>query len=329
MHYKLLTLAILALFHADCFAQTEKDTLETRCTTVIAVNGLNIREKPNRLAKVIGKIPFGQKIKYLSKYAFGVDTIRDYPHIGGVHHYRPEKDELFGKWAKISYKGKIGYVNDAYLFYDQESKALEEADRRDYALLYSYYNCFINIYTPSKFLWYGLFQAENGRFYLRKVKINYFSVPEKEFGGKDFGASLGDDRGLVAIIGSKKPMKEGQRTCIDLDKLRNAKDQELDTIQLKKYGIERLTGPAAKQYDPEYLVRSGNQTQLLTAKPDGKTRATLSQILFIGDIDGDQKIDYILSTDAESGHHILFLSTERKGSHLVEPVAYFFVCYCC
>ena len=329
MHCKLLAICLFAMFQADCYAQALSDTLETQCTTVIAVNGLNIREKPNRQAKLIGKIPFGQKIKYLSKYAFGVDTIRDFPHIGGVRKHRAEKDELIGKWAKISCKGKIGYVNDAYLFYDQESNALKEADRRDYALLYSYHACFTNIYTPSKFLWYGLFQADNGQFYLRKVKINYFSVPEEEFGGKDFGASLGDDRGLVAIIGSKKPMKEGQRTCIDLDKLRNAKDQELDTIQLKKYGIERLTGPAAKQYDPEYLVRSGNQTQLLTAKPDGKTRATLSQILFIGDIDGDQKIDYILSTDAESGHHILFLSTERKGSHLVEPVAYFFVCYCC
>lgn len=314
--------------HYIVFGQEQKDTINLKCTTVIAVNGLNIRENPSKSSKIIDKIPFGYKIKYLSQYSFGIDTIKDYSKLGG--RYAREQDYKFiGKWAKINYNGKIGYVLDAYLFYDGQTNKVNREDNREYALLYSYNACYTNMYTPSKFIWYGLFKDEKGIFLLKKVKINYFSTENENFGGKDLGVSVGNDKGLWVIIGSKKPMREGVRNCIDIDKMRENDDNILDKNKLKTFGIERLSdNPQDKNYY-EFIVKNGNKIQSLNTSVKGREYYPLTHIDFIGDIDGDNKMDYILGSDGEEGYDILFLSSERRGNNIVEPVAYFYSFYCC
>ena len=93
---KLIALALILTQQYLVFGQEPKNTIDLQCTTVIAVNGLNIREKPSKNSRIIDKIPFGEKIKYLSKYSFGIETIKDYPNVGNclykkkdMHYYIP------------------------------------------------------------------------------------------------------------------------------------------------------------------------------------------------------------------------------------------------
>jgi len=325
---KLIALALILTQQYLVFGQEPKNTIALQCTTVIAVNGLNIREKPSKNSRIIDKIPFGEKIKYLSKYSFGIETIKDYPNVGNCLYKKKDTYIFIGNWVKVIYKEKIGFVLDAYLFYDKQADYVKSENNQEYALLYSYNACYANIYTPSKFIWYGLFKDKNGSFLLKKVNINYFSTIDKEFDRKNFGVSVGNDNGLLLIIGSKKPLKEGLRKCIDLNKMREDNNNEFDEKKLKDYGIEKETIKEQFGFHYQYRVNKGKKTQILSSVY-GKEDYGFTHIEFIGDIDGDNEMDYILGTDAEQGYDILFLSSEKKAGNIVEPVAYFYNCYCC
>ena len=65
---------------------------------VLAVSGLNLRESPDLNGKVVAKVPFGQKVKFLE------DTGQELT-VGN----------LSGHWTKVQYQGKVGYLFDAYL----------------------------------------------------------------------------------------------------------------------------------------------------------------------------------------------------------------------
>lgn len=92
---QLLVLMAALLAHGALVAQS--DTWYAAAKT-----GLSIREKPNAKAKVLEKIPYGEKISI----AYGSpDSLVNIMTEG-----------LDGTWAKTTYKGKTGYVVNSYLF---------------------------------------------------------------------------------------------------------------------------------------------------------------------------------------------------------------------
>jgi uncharacterized protein YgiM (DUF1202 family) len=228
--------------------------IDEECNTVIAVNGLNIREKPTKNAKIIGKIPFGKRIKHLTKYSFEVDTITDYFNVSDYPYGRNQVYKFTGKWAKIEYEDKIGYVLDAYLFYAKDVSKAYSFDKKEYALLYSYSACYTNMYSPSKFIWYGLFKHDEKKYSLKRVDINYFSKDNEISGGKDIGVSTGNDKGLMLIIGSKKTLKEGPRNCADMNQIKIENNNTIINTSLDNYGIEVKT--LFKNDMQEYLFYS-------------------------------------------------------------------------
>lgn len=294
----------------------QRDTIHRNCTTVIAVSGLNIREQPGTRAKVLGKIPFGGKIKYLSPYAFGADTIRDYPHMNGVDNF-----EFVGRWANIQYKGIRGYVLDTYLYHPETAPA----DTSEYALLYPEVACFANIHHPAAYHWYGMFKTADGKFNLKSVKINYFSYTNDAFGGKDFGVSTGNDQGLMCIIGSRQLLPEGSRRCADPSQIPRGSDLLRGYEYLRSFGIRRQSEePEASQFHT-FVVTHGSRKQYL--KPDQATGSDWPQmaVSFAGDINGDEVMDYIFTPYSESGRDVLFISNPGGW----RAVGYFWWHYCC
>jgi Bacterial SH3 domain len=67
---------------------------------VAAKTGLNIREKPETTAKVLGKIPYGAKIS-LQEESGGNKQI--------------STEGLTGYWRKVTYNNQTGYIIDTYL----------------------------------------------------------------------------------------------------------------------------------------------------------------------------------------------------------------------
>ena len=325
MRYIILILLILNSFIT--FGQIKTDTIESRCQTVIAIRGLNIRAKPDKTSKILGKVPFGEQIKYLSKQSFGSDTILDYKSLYSSYLVTNKEFKFVGNWAKINYKGTIGFVLDCYLFYDTK-KDLKNDNNENFALLYPYSACYTNIYQPNKFNWYGMYRDKAGKYSLRKVNINYFSVYNENFGGKDFGVAADNNNGLILIIGTKEILKEGERKCIDLVSMKFDNDRTYNEDEMKLYGIEKVN---VTKDNPVgyYVIKSGSKVQEIKITVKGREAYPINQIEFIGDIDGDNKLDYILSSEAEEGYNVLFLSSMKKKNNIVEPVAYFYTCYCC
>lgn len=62
--------------------------------------GLSIREKPGTQASVIGKIPYGEKLKLVNAYNDTVSLVNE---------------GMTGYWNLVEYKGKKGYVAGIYL----------------------------------------------------------------------------------------------------------------------------------------------------------------------------------------------------------------------
>jgi hypothetical protein len=323
---KLSILLIFTFIGHSISAQEQRDTIHSKCTTVIAVGGLNIRAKPDKMSKVLGKIPFGGNVKYLSKYAFATDTIRDYPQL--YSQYKGAGDFLFtGRWAKIKYKNIVGYVLDTYLYYDDQVDEALKMDSGNYAVLYPYTACYTNMYTPTEFHWYGMYKNKKSTFFFKKVKINYFSKENDAFGGKDFGVSAGNDQGLMVIVGSKKPMKEGPRNAVDINEMR-LENPNIEA-QMKIYGIEKVYPQKNKPDLYEYVIKANNTSQQLALLIPNRKGYPFTAIQFIGDIDGDGKLDYILENEGEMGHKVLFLTSEKKGTDIVAPVAVCYTYYCC
>lgn len=319
---------LLILLYFTSFGQGKIDTIDSRCNTVIAIKGLNIRLKPDKNAKIIGKIPFGAQIKYLSNNSFGCDTISDYKSLNNRFLDTDRAYEFYGNWAKINYKGITGFVLDCYLFYSIVDE-IERKKNDSFALLYPYSACYTNIYLPNKFNWYGMYRDKEGNYTLKKINISYFSVYNENFGGKDFGVSADDNNGLIVIIGSKDILSEGKRDCIDLITLKYGENRKYNESDMKLYGIEKIQINESGR-DDYYVVKSGSKTQKLIVKiNDEIDHYSFNEIKFIGDIDGDNKLDYILSFDGDVGYDVLFLSSKRKESKIVEPVAYFYGHYCC
>lgn len=64
--------------------------------------GLSIREKPDAKAKVLEKIPYGEKLSLIYTNTDSIINIIT--------------EGISGSWAKTTYKGKTGYVVNSYLF---------------------------------------------------------------------------------------------------------------------------------------------------------------------------------------------------------------------
>jgi len=73
-----------------------------------------------------------------------------------------------------------------------------------------------------------------------------------------------------------------------------------------------------------YLI-NGKKRQLLN-KPEYDCPA---EIMFVGDLDGDSKNDYIIHYGGKSGIAIMYLTSKAKSGNLIEKVAMFFASYCC
>lgn len=64
--------------------------------------GLSMREKPDAKAKVLEKIPYGEKLSLIYSNTDSITNITT--------------EGISGSWAKTTYKGKTGYVVNSYLF---------------------------------------------------------------------------------------------------------------------------------------------------------------------------------------------------------------------
>ena len=86
---------------------------------VLAKSGLSIRENSNTSSKTIGRIPYGEQIitqnqKTLFEYKFESKSIFDKENFKPTKKYK-KGIELKGRWIRVKYKEKEGFIFDGYL----------------------------------------------------------------------------------------------------------------------------------------------------------------------------------------------------------------------
>lgn len=184
--------------------------------------------------------------------------------------------------------------------------------------------------------WLGLFKGKDG-FYLSSTKINLKNV---------YDAVLDEDENQKT--GWEVSTEHIDSCYILIEPLTYIKEMKIEQAHLKKqeiYPNEKLT---FKYLNIEYNLYATGQTEkiegnsvvienyklYLTATINGKkttellvsTRAFddyMIKILFAGDIDGDQKLDFLIDTssDYNATRPTLYLSKPAGNGHLVKPIA--------
>jgi len=93
----LVVMLILAFAGTSLYPAASEEPIQNN-PKVIAFSGLKLRAEPNKSGKVLKVIPFAQSVEIL-------DTLDNVQSV----------EWLTGRWVKIKYEGRTGYVFDAFL----------------------------------------------------------------------------------------------------------------------------------------------------------------------------------------------------------------------
>lgn len=329
MKYKFLI--FLLLLSGSLLAQ-DYEGIQTGPATVISTTGLSLRAGPGSSHKRIDTAPHGAKVTVLEQMESTIDSL---PRI----YTKPSSDDAsgayhvsrIGTWARVSYKGKIGYMLDIFLKSDAVWDTEEELVglNKDYLVLYPGSGCQDNfVYDPS-FHWYGLYCTYDGQMAeLRPVKVSQWIQRSEIFTNHFYAEDMSD---LLMIIGSREKLPERK-----IGKAFNhgdfspyvhgvKYDDMHDPMDAVAFEVEQKT--MDEGYVKTLLYLPGSPRQLLN--PSSYDYFSPNSLRFAGDIDGDGKQDYLIHWGESSGSIILYLSSEAGKGEQAKPVAGFYMGYCC
>ena len=295
--------------------------------TVISPDGLNIRRTPSLKGWKLAAAPFGMELVVLDSGNGVVETLE-------TRYYKDPDDEkpypveVSGTWVKVKYGDVEGYVFSAFLYPNWE-RVHYKGINEDYVLLMPGMNCFNNIHFLKGRNYYGIYKTGTS-YSVRKIPMpGYFASTDDI---SPLHISANNNRDLVLIVGSRKPLPIGQ-------------------LKGQMYGIHGSTesqlyegaegpGEALTAHDlhvktekrDEYEVKvlhygeEGNTTSL------GSDQIELSYpniLVYKGDLDGDREDDLIVLYGEKSAQIGLYLSSEAEDGEKVKLVAIYLLGYCC
>lgn len=310
------SLFILIFMGLGSLACAQRLAVDTQANLVIAHGGLRFRAEPNQHSKVLQVLPFGAQVTYRSDQSFNLDSIT----------IIPSKDwqvsVLYGNWVYVEYSNQKGYVLDLYLGTMGAKKERFGAEfNHDFVLLFPGCGCTPeNFYDPQKWTWYGYFQQDSTSYTVEPVQISNY---RSRVYTCDLLIGASKMENLAFVIGSKKK-GWGNRTRVQGEKLQlETYDGAFpDKTALSRLSLE-MQYPANKPAD--LFLKRGKNRQQLNETDFGQP----VEVKFAGDLDGDQKPDYILHYGDKEGVIVLYLSTRAKPGKLIQGVAIFYAAYCC
>lgn len=297
---------------------------------VIAISGLKLRSKPSVRSEIIKKIPFGKNVRLVHKDDYGYEVLDSIITKSNSKYYAQ------GFWVRITDGHHEGFLNTAYLypvygphFMDEK---LEKGANQDYVLLVPGSNCRGNIITHYHDLkWYGIYKTEIGND-IKPISFQYLRADGQMV---DMSIVVNEDKDLKYIIGTKADLVEGYLE-VGLEN-RNFYDREAgrDTIERiiyeDDYCLVKEKGQCNKrEYQGNFETRCHPLFSVYAkSKEQLQQISDVPMIDWVGDIDRDGRMDYIVTRGEVNSMTILFLSSERVGNELVRPVGIYYAGYCC
>ena len=321
MHHITSLIITLLVVYTSTFGYSQETNyrVQYQINKVIAKTGLNMRSEPTVKSKVITKLPFGVKVDFVDEKSYGLDTLQQFDD--------KQKSPIVGYWVKVSYKGMIGYVNNAYLYWNESMRRKDEDSfyyGSDFVFFEYKSTCRDNLYDLKKYQWYGYYSSDCS---LRRINVSY---KRNVLQMSDLSILVDDDEGLDWIVGTK-----GEFTTGPLDYV--VKDFYFATQLSYDRETELYSDYTEPYYDVTYVkinqthnfdlrIKHGGKTQIvMDAVNDGDLRG----IIWMGDLDRDGVMDFIIQYGEKDYRSYLYLSTKGVGDQLVRPVARFLDGYCC
>ncbi len=295
--------------------------VDTNATFVIANGGLNLRSKPGVDSKKIANIPFGSSVRYLSEKSFKTDSLYV------RHSHNKEKELIEGNWVQVEYQNIRGYVLDFYLGYPPDNKNFfSENFTEEFVLLFPGCGCaFNNLHDPSGWKWFGYFEDSHGNYTIEEINISYYR--SRTITCELIISASKNDR-LSFIIGNKKG-RLSRNAVVQGKSIRLYHYNQANPINqsdLERASVELIELDGLKEWKPgELYLKRDNKKQLLN-KPEYDYP---NEITFMGDLDGDEKDDYIIHFGDKGRVVLLYLTSKAKPGKLIEKVAMFFAPFCC
>jgi Bacterial SH3 domain len=328
----------------DAFLQDEPPAPQNVQLYVVATSGLRFREKADANSAVLATIPFGDSV-----VTDGAQKM-----LWEIEEKTPEKvfkvENTSGFWQKVVYKGKKGYVFSGFVsqWYKPEIK------KSTYVFLEEGYGCGDIVYNTADYNWFGWYVISK-KTALKPVQKLSFSVEDSDGPTSIITRTDRTTKGDTAryIIGVRKGFAQqlvagnvkGEWFEIYDENSTETYyiDEKQPVMKLKNTDWQVKINFTRNPANPNDVLKSSlilqtndlQQKQTLAAydaaKPYSDTNNYIdsASLIWHGDLDGDSKLDFILSQNNEGGGgYTLYLSTMAGKGQYVKKVGTIWGCGC-
>ncbi|MEL7163144.1 MAG: hypothetical protein AAFN92_20460, partial [Bacteroidota bacterium] len=291
-------------------------------------------------------IPFGDRVRVFDPCNYSRDTIGQLKDYYRLHDHLSDSvaytdHYITGRWCRVAYGQDTGFVFNVYLS-DLTFDATEPifsydntgaTTALDLLLIYPGAGCGGQIYSPSVYQFYGVYDLGDHRNELRAIEISYLGITD------DLPGTLittEDNRGLRFIIASRHPLQPHTFTGDYFEQPAFVHANPAHEHNHEEHGHVDRPLPAAITYDTSHhygyplinqvVLAVGSNRQVL----EGKAFAYEIQLRGHGDIDGDGHPDYLIYYAEDMSSHVtLYLSSHAGQGELVGRATTAWFSCCC
>lgn len=300
------------------------DDYSNACRVVIAFSGLRLRAGASFDAKTIATIPYGEKV-----YLNNTTDDNDYEE-GEPHQFIYTPDSIPGWWEEVSWRGKSGYVFNAYLGFE-----IPKATSDFYLGMVDAGHCWNDFIGSPAYNFYGLFVSEDrAKGTIKKITPTMVARLWEGYSNRPEGVyvHVNEKQKPIFIFATKNPFTEEGPVQKHFAAPDIHLDYESDLLLISevgnklsipnsnweltvstKDGVKPSTGNSFK-----WSLKLTNKQNGLQQILDQDWEYERAQVVWSGDLDRDGVQDFLLACMGDHvGSHILFLSRDPgKGKML-------------
>jgi tetratricopeptide (TPR) repeat protein len=328
-------------FVFEPFLQDEMPPLVNQSLYVLATSGLRFREKADAKSTVLATVPFGDSL--ISDGA--VDFVAQLESDQSKRLFKVEG--ISGCWQKAVYKGKKGFVFSGFVSDHHKAENLKD----NYVLLEEGWGSSTVVYNQDDYKWYGWYSKKTKTGMKNELKpiAKLFFASEGQ-GDFDYTLATKTDRTVIGdtalyIIGVRKTVAQqfplGAIKGVEVNETWISKEKTTYKFKNENWQLSILLKDKPVSDDDGYLDKaslvfeSNDKKQKQTiASYDSKNPNSMwfasAQIVWYGDLDGDGKMDLIISKDEDGGSSLeLYLSSAAGAGKYLKRVGVLYRGGCC
>ncbi len=289
---------------------------------VNAINGLNLREEPNKKGKILAKMPYFSKVENISDLTFGLDTAET------IQLNDNKAVIITGYWLHVNFNGYKGYALSSYLSRPPKRTSI---DTDEYALLIPNWGCIDQAVDIRKYHWLGVYKCAEG-FNLKPVELQCINSDSYHINNHFTSSLILTDAKIqpLYIIGSIDTLTPGIKKGNFVDNQRGLDiSWDRDTLIKLSNNLVFSHYYSKNKNSQSYLTTTNGKYHQILNSTSNFTNYVHTDRYWEGDLDGDGVMDYILTFGDKGGSTVLFLSSQANENELVKAVARFYWTYCC